>query len=91
MAAPRGFDPDLPARLHPQVALRAEEFGALAYHFGTRRLVFVKTPELVEVLEDLEHHSSATSAVAAHVGPTEVPAYLAALSRLFESGVVDGR
>src|ERR1039457_2628824 len=49
----------------------------------TRRLVFVKTPALVEVLEAPEHHSSATAVVAAHVRPTEVPAYLAALSFFF--------
>ncbi|MCY7299756.1 MAG: mycofactocin biosynthesis chaperone MftB, partial [Ilumatobacteraceae bacterium] len=27
--------------LHPQVALRPEPFGALAYHYGNRRLVFL--------------------------------------------------
>jgi putative mycofactocin binding protein MftB len=90
-AKPATFDPNLPARLHPQVALRPESFGALAYHFETRRLVFVKSLPLVDVLEDLEHHASAASAVAAHVAPDEVTAYVAALARLFDSGVVDGR
>ncbi|MGD0395120.1 MAG: mycofactocin biosynthesis chaperone MftB, partial [Acidimicrobiales bacterium] len=32
------FDPSRPWTLHPQVSLRPEAFGALAYHFGTRRL-----------------------------------------------------
>jgi mycofactocin biosynthesis protein MftB len=89
--AARAFDPDLPARLHPLVALRDESFGALAYHYGQRRLVFLKTPELVAVLADLERHESARSAVAAHVAPHQVEQYLAALARLFDSGVLDGR
>jgi mycofactocin biosynthesis protein MftB len=87
----RTFDPNLPARLHPQVALRPESFGALAYHYENRRLVFVKTPELVDVLVDLADHPSARSAVEAHVGPTQVEGYLAALARLYDSGVIDGR
>ena len=29
-------------QLNPQVALRDESFGALAYHYGNRRLVFLK-------------------------------------------------
>jgi mycofactocin radical SAM maturase len=31
------------ARLDPEVELRPERFGALAYHFGTRRLSFVRS------------------------------------------------
>jgi mycofactocin biosynthesis protein MftB len=89
--AVRAFDPDLPARLHPLVAVRDESFGALAYHYGERRLVFLKTPELVAVLVDLERHESARSAVAAHVAADQVDHYLAALARLFDSGVLDGR
>jgi mycofactocin biosynthesis protein MftB len=87
----RTFDPDGPVRLHPLVSLRDESFGALAYHYGERRLVFVKTRALVAVLEDLERHDSARSAVAAHVAPGSVETYLAAVARLFDSGVVDGR
>ena len=29
-------------RPHPQVSIRPERFGALLYHFGTRRLSFLK-------------------------------------------------
>jgi putative mycofactocin binding protein MftB len=36
-----------PWALAPPVALRPEPFGALAYHFGNRRLVFLRRPELV--------------------------------------------
>jgi putative mycofactocin binding protein MftB len=35
------FDPDLGWRLHHQVAVRPEPFGALLYHFGTRKLSFL--------------------------------------------------
>jgi mycofactocin biosynthesis protein MftB len=89
--AARAFDPDLPARLHPLVAVRDEAFGALAYHYGERRLVFLKTPALVAICVDLEAHDSARSAVAAHVAADEVEGYLAALARLFDSKVLDGR
>ena len=37
--------------LHPQVALRPEPFGALAYHYDTRRLVFLKHPDVVRVVQ----------------------------------------
>jgi mycofactocin biosynthesis protein MftB len=87
----RAFDPDAPARLHPQVALRPEPFGALAYHYGTRRLVFVKSLGLVRVLEGLEHHDSARAAARALVPEREVEGVVAALGRLHHAGVVDGR
>ncbi|MCX6431711.1 MAG: mycofactocin biosynthesis chaperone MftB [Actinobacteria bacterium] len=40
--------------LSPSVSLRPEPFGALAYHFGNRRLTFLKRPELVEVVSALD-------------------------------------
>lgn len=40
----------------PGVALRPEPFGALAYHFGTRRLTFLKSPELAAVVRSLADH-----------------------------------
>ena len=48
------FDPDLAWRVHPQVALRDESFGALAYHYGTRRLLFLKSRTLVELVSALD-------------------------------------
>ena len=36
--------------LDPQVALRPEPFGALAYHYGNRRLIFLKHPDVVRVV-----------------------------------------
>jgi putative mycofactocin binding protein MftB len=45
-----GIDLDRPWRLHPQVAVRPEPFGALLYHFGTRRLSFLKDRTLLDVV-----------------------------------------
>ena len=41
-------------RLSPSVALRPEPFGALAYHFGNRKLTFLKRPELVTLVRSFE-------------------------------------
>ncbi len=65
--------PDGPLELHPQVALRPEPFGALAYHFDTRRLVFLKSSDLVDLVHALAEHPSAghaIDAVAALAGET---------------------
>ena len=66
-APPRAesFDLDRPWQLHPQVSVRPERFGALLYHFGTRRLSFLKEPRLREIVEALAAHPSARSACAA--------------------------
>ena len=82
------FDPGRPWRLHPQVALRDEEFGALAYHYGTRRLVFLKTRDLVAVVRGLDGADSATDAITAVVAERDVPAYEAALTRLAASEII---
>ncbi len=71
------------------MSLREESFGALAYHFGTRRLVFLKSRALVDVLESLATHSSVCDAVDATVAATERDHYLAAIARLYDDGVVD--
>ena len=63
MTAP--FQPARGYRLNPDVALRPEPFGALAYHFGTRRLSFLKAPELVELVRGLGSHQCVSDAVAA--------------------------
>jgi putative mycofactocin binding protein MftB len=58
------FDAARPYRLNPSVALRPEPFGALAYHFGNRRLSFLKAPELVELVRGLDRHRSVGDALA---------------------------
>jgi putative mycofactocin binding protein MftB len=83
------FDLDLPWRLHPQVGLRPERFGALAYHYGTRRLVFLNDPRLTETVRQLEHHpDAATACAAAGIEPSLQPAYAVALARLAASEVI---
>jgi putative mycofactocin binding protein MftB len=57
---------DQALELHPQVALRPEPFGALAYHYGNRRLVFLKHPDMVSVARDLSEHASLSAALEAH-------------------------
>lgn len=64
-AAVQHFDATRPHRLNPEVALRPEAFGALAYHYGNRRLVFLKSDELVELVRSLEHHRSPEAAIRA--------------------------
>ncbi len=56
---------DQPYELHPQVSLRPEPFGALAYHFGNRRLSFLRSPDMVRVVESLGDHPTASDALAA--------------------------
>ena len=84
------FDPDRAWRMHPQVALRDEPFGALAYHYRTRRLLFLKSRTLVELVSSLEHFSSATAAIDAIVPASQRTTYHRALARLAASEVIDG-
>jgi putative mycofactocin binding protein MftB len=85
------FDADIAWRVHPQVALRDESFGALAYHYGTRRLLFLKSRTLVELVSSLERYESAGAALDAVVPEAERPAYGRALARLAASEVIDVR
>ena len=82
------FDAGRRWRLDPQVALRDESFGALAYHYGTRRLVFLKSRDLVEIVRSLEGSPSAMTAIAAVVDSDDVGAYEAALARLAGSEII---
>jgi putative mycofactocin binding protein MftB len=84
-----GFDLDRPWQLHPQVSVRPERFGALLYHFGTRRLSFLKSPALLAVVRSLDDEPSARAAcVAAGVTAGELPAYRAALATLAGSQMI---
>jgi mycofactocin biosynthesis protein MftB len=91
-AQPGAFDLDAAWRLHPQVSVRPERFGALLYHFGTRRLSFLKSPALLAVVESLATQPSARAACAeAGIGPAELPAYASALATLAASQMICGR
>jgi putative mycofactocin binding protein MftB len=75
--------------LHPQVALRPEPFGALAYHYGNRRLVFLKHPDMVTVARALGDHASFADALtAAGVAEARWPSFIAAFQSLQESHVI---
>ena len=59
------FDASTRWERSPKIGLRPEPFGALAYHFDTRRLVFLKSPTLVDLVEALADHDSAEAAIEA--------------------------
>jgi len=83
------FDLDGAWRLAPGVAVRPERFGALLYHFGTRRLSFLKSPALLAVVSSLERHRSARDAcAAAGVTAAELPCYARALAALADSAMI---
>ena len=85
-----GFDLDRRYALHPQVAVRPEPFGALLYHFGTRRLSFLKDPRLLAVVRGLSEAPSARAAcTAAGVGDPELPRFAAALATLAETEMLE--
>ncbi|MBS4101103.1 mycofactocin biosynthesis chaperone MftB [Tsukamurella paurometabola] len=77
------FDLDDAWELHPQVAVRPEPFGALLYHFGTRKLSFLKDLAIVAVVRNLSEHADARGALsAAGVGDADTARYAGALATL---------
>ena len=83
---------DEPWALSPSVALRPEPFGALAYHFGNRKLTFLKTPVLVTVVRALGEQPDARSALtAAGVPGAQHTAYEGALRGLAAADVIRPR
>ena len=93
-APPRAesFDLDRPWQLHRQVSVRPERFGALLYHFGTRRLSFLKSPALLTLVRELGDAPSAREACRrAGLTKAELPAYAAALQTLASSQMIRPR
>lgn len=75
--------------MHPQVALRPEPFGALAYHYGNRRLVFLRHPDIVTVVKNIGQHSNLREALhATGVDESRWPAFISALSSLTTSEII---
>ena len=75
--------------MHPQVAVRPESFGALLYHFGTRRLSFLKHPTVLAVVTSLGDHPSARAACqAAGVKDEQAPTFGKALRTLADSHMI---
>jgi mycofactocin biosynthesis protein MftB len=80
------FDPAQAWRLHPQVAVRPEPFGALLYHFGTRKLSFLKDRTILAIVQTLDEHADARTACrAAGVEAAGERPYLRALEVLADS------
>ena len=78
--------------LHPQVALRPEPFGALAYHFDTRKLVFLKHPDVVRVVRSLADHDTVADALSAcGIDERRWPSFDKALTSLYESEMLHDR
>jgi len=76
----------------PQVAVRPEPFGALCYHYGNRRLTFLKSSDMVAVVRALDEHPTLGDALAATGVPEDRwPAFLAALATLESSEVIRAR
>jgi putative mycofactocin binding protein MftB len=84
-----GIDLDRPWGLHPQVAVRPEPFGALLYHFGTRRLSFLKDRTLLDVVNGLDAQPTARAAcIEAGVAPADLPRFGRALATLAHGNMV---
>jgi putative mycofactocin binding protein MftB len=84
-----GFDLDAAWRLHPQVSIRPERFGALLYHFGTRRLSFLKNTTLLDIVRSLDAQPSARDAcLASGVAAADLTTYTTALATLAASSTI---
>ncbi|RYU13488.1 mycofactocin biosynthesis chaperone MftB [Nocardioides iriomotensis] len=78
--------------LSGSVELRPEPFGALAYDFHTRRLSFLKSRRLVDVVRALGSRDDVAGALDdCGVAAPERPAYLAALGALADGGLIQRR
>ena len=75
--------------LDPQVALRPEPFGALAYHYGNRRLIFLKHPDVVRVVRALDDHDTVAATLqGCGIDEARWPAFVDALESLLRSGLL---
>ena len=86
------FDLDRAWGVDPRVSMRPEPFGALLYHFGTRRLSFLKNQTVLAVVRSLADHPSARAAcLASGVAEAELPVYARALAALADSKMITER
>lgn len=84
-----GLDLDSRWVLHPQVALRPESFGALLYHFGTRKLSFLKNRTIVAIITSFPDHPDMRSAIeAAGITEEQSAPYVKALATLADSSML---
>jgi mycofactocin biosynthesis protein MftB len=83
------FDLDRAWQVDPRVSVRPEPFGALLYHFGTRKLSFLKNTTIVEVVNSLADHRDARSALrAVGISDADQAPYVHALSVLVASNML---
>jgi putative mycofactocin binding protein MftB len=83
---------DLALELAPQVSVRPERFGALLYHFGTRRLSFLKDPRLLGVVQRLPEAPTARAAcLDVGVEASSLRSFELALDRLLQTGMIQER
>ncbi len=72
--------------LDPHVALRPEPFSALAYHYGNRRLIFLRHPDIVHVVSALADEPTVADALrACAIAEHRWPAFVEALESLVRS------
>jgi putative mycofactocin binding protein MftB len=80
------FDAERPHRLPDHVSLRREDFGALIYDHHRRRLLFLKSDLLTDVVEYLGAYPSAAAALEALApGSEEIRR---SLQRLYDGGLI---
>jgi putative mycofactocin binding protein MftB len=82
--------------LDSQVALRPEPFGALAYHYGNRKLIFLKHPDVVRVVRYLGDNDDSACTVADALAACDIakprwPSFERALGALTESEMLHER
>jgi putative mycofactocin binding protein MftB len=82
------FDESIRWRLSDQVSLRDESFGALAYHHSNRRLVFLKSRDLVELVRRVGDFESVGAALDELVTSDQRARYVTALTSLHASGLL---
>lgn len=87
----RVFDASARWRVSPQVSLRDESFGALAYNHDNRRLVFLKSTQLVALIRQLDAYESVNDALDALIPTGQRERYLQALASLVTSEILCGR
>ncbi|MFZ4720016.1 MAG: mycofactocin biosynthesis chaperone MftB [Ilumatobacteraceae bacterium] len=83
---------DRALELHPQVALRPEPFGALAYHYGNRRLVFLQHADMVSLARALSSHDTLAAALeACGIDRRRWPSFTKAVESLMKSEIIRER
>jgi putative mycofactocin binding protein MftB len=87
---------DLQLTLDSMVALRPEPFGALAYHYGNRKLIFLKHPDVVRVVQYLGDNidpecTVADALTACNIAESRWPSFERALGALTESEMLHER